>query len=112
VTRSWISRVKPLVGLLAFVMAVTFTAPAYAADEAATVAPAAGPLRAAVEAKLSTTQVPAEAVTTQAAATEGAAPSKSFFRTGKGIAVIALMAGGVGYTLYSKSHDRIKSPIR
>lgn len=111
-TRSWISRVKPLAGLLALAVAVTVTAPTHAADEAAAVEPAPAPLRAAVEARLSTTQVPAEAVTTQAATSEGAPPSKSFFRTGKGIAVIALMAGGVGYTLYSKSHDRIKSPIR
>jgi len=34
----------------------------------------------------------------------------SFFKTGKGVAVLALLAGGLGYTIYSFSHDRVKSP--
>ncbi len=33
--------------------------------------------------------------------------SKSFFRTSAGLAVIAVMAAGVGYAAYSASHDRI-----
>ena len=36
----------------------------------------------------------------------------NFFTTPKGIAVVALIAAGFGYALYSKSHDRVKSPIR
>jgi hypothetical protein len=33
-----------------------------------------------------------------------------FFRTGPGIAALAVMGAGVGYALYSVSHDRIHSP--
>lgn len=38
--------------------------------------------------------------------------SPSFFKTPVGIAVIAVIAAGVGYAAYSASHDRIKSPGR
>jgi hypothetical protein len=42
------------------------------------------------------------------------ASSPSFFKTPKGIAVLVLIAAGVGYTAYSAVHDRqpVKSPIR
>lgn len=36
----------------------------------------------------------------------------AFFKTKKGAAVIVLIAAGFGYTFYSKSHDRVASPIR
>jgi hypothetical protein len=36
--------------------------------------------------------------------------SPTFFKTGPGIAVLAVIAAGVGYALYSTSNDRIKSP--
>lgn len=35
--------------------------------------------------------------------------SAGFFRTGAGIAVLAVIGVGVGYALYSTSHDRIHS---
>jgi len=110
VRRSWNSRVKPLAGVLALVLAVTFTAPIYAAEAAA---PGdntpSRPLSTAV-AKLSSMPVPAAAVTQDATAeTSG---DRSFFRSGKGIAALVFMVGGVAYTLRSKSKDRIKSPIR
>jgi hypothetical protein len=38
--------------------------------------------------------------------------SRQFFRTKKGAAVVALLAAGFSYTLYSKFHDELKSPIR
>jgi hypothetical protein len=38
--------------------------------------------------------------------------SKSFFRTPAGIITLVALAAGVGYTLYSTSHDRVKSPAR
>jgi hypothetical protein len=111
VRRSWISRVKPLAGILALVMAVTFTAPALAADEP--VAPAkapAQPLSAAVTAQLEAMPVPAAAVTQETA--EPQSGGKSFFKSRKGAIALVLMAGGLGYTLYSKDKDRIHSPIR
>jgi hypothetical protein len=111
VRRSWISRVKPLAGILALVMAVTFTAPALAGEEAASPAkPAAQPLAAAV-AKLETMPVPAAAVTQDATADTQSA-ERPFFKSRKGAIALILMAGGLGYTLYSKDKDRIHSPIR
>jgi hypothetical protein len=38
--------------------------------------------------------------------------SPGFFKTGPGIAVLAVAAVGIGYALYSSSHDRIHSPGR
>jgi hypothetical protein len=38
--------------------------------------------------------------------------SRSFFKTPKGAAVLALLGAGFGYALYSRFHDEIKSPIR
>ena len=46
---------------------------------------------------------------TQAGGTDS---DTGFFKTKKGAAVIVLLAAGFGYGLYSKSHDRVKSPIR
>jgi hypothetical protein len=37
--------------------------------------------------------------------------SRSFFRTGPGMAVIAILAAGTGYAIYSARHDRIHSTI-
>jgi hypothetical protein len=36
--------------------------------------------------------------------------SPAFFKTKPGIIALAVLAGGVGYALYSASHDRIHSP--
>jgi hypothetical protein len=38
--------------------------------------------------------------------------SAQFFKTKKGAAVLVLIGAGFGYTLYSRFHDEIKSPIR
>lgn len=38
--------------------------------------------------------------------------SASFFRSGPGIAALAVMALGAGYAVYSASHDRIHSPAK
>lgn len=35
--------------------------------------------------------------------------SGNFFKTGPGIAALAVMAAGTGYAIYSASHDRIHS---
>ena len=71
-------------------------------------------LAAAAEARIEALD-PAEAaaaiapVQSQATDTAG---EPGFFKTSKGIAVLALFAGGVTWTLISKSQDRVKSPIR
>jgi hypothetical protein len=36
----------------------------------------------------------------------------AFFKSGPGIAVLAVMAVGTGYAIYSVQHDRITSPGR
>jgi hypothetical protein len=36
--------------------------------------------------------------------------SPTFFKTPAGIAVVAVMAAGAGYAIYSAQHDRIHSP--
>src|SRR5712691_1886567 len=38
--------------------------------------------------------------------------AQAFFKTKKGAAVLVLVAVGFGYTLYSKNHDRVSSPVR
>jgi hypothetical protein len=45
-----------------------------------------------------------------AQATAPGTESPAFFKSGAGIAVLAVVAVGVGYALYSTSHDRIHSP--
>lgn len=39
-------------------------------------------------------------------------PSRPFFRSGKGALAGVLLAGMIGYTVYSFSNDRVKSPAR
>jgi hypothetical protein len=94
VRRSWHSPVKPLAGVLALVLAVTFTAPTFAAEPAQPAGQAnARPLAAAVAATLSSMPVPAAAIT-QEPVVETGGGGKSFFKSNKGIA------------------DRVHSPIR
>jgi hypothetical protein len=38
--------------------------------------------------------------------------SSSFFKTGPGIAALAVLAVGTGYALYSVSHDRVRSSAK
>jgi hypothetical protein len=42
------------------------------------------------------------------------APTESFFHTKRGALTLALMGAGVGFTVWSISHDRkpVKSPVR
>jgi hypothetical protein len=50
-----------------------------------------------------------------ARAVQASAPSdEAFFKTGRGVAVLALMAAGVAFTVWSVNHDRkpVKSPVR
>ena len=70
-----------------------------------------GPLTASVEARLA--RLDTSAVATQAAAAPAAGTEhKSFFKSGKGIAVILLFVGGTAWTIASAKDKRIHSPIR
>ncbi len=64
----------------------------------------------AVRAVAATTKAPARAAREQAPGKEQLG-STSFFKTGPGIAVIAILAAGTGYAIYSASHDRIHSTV-
>jgi len=101
-------------GALALLVALAFSAPpAGAAEPRPEPSPSpepstlAGSVDAALEAMPSAT-LAAAAQTTQEPPSGPDNPS--FFKTGKGVAVLALLAGGLGYTIYSFSHDRVKSP--
>ena len=39
-------------------------------------------------------------------------PKKSFFKTRRGILIVSLSAIAVSFTLWSKQHDRVPSPVR
>ena len=72
-------------------------------------------LKAAVEKAAATEPLAARTTTpAQPAQPEAAmAPeSKSFFKTGLGLAVIAIVGTGTAYALYSAQHDRIHSSAR
>lgn len=56
-------------------------------------------------------KAPVQARKDQGASTAGM-QSGSFFKTPAGIAVLAVLAAGTGYALYSTSHDRIHSQVR
>jgi hypothetical protein len=49
-----------------------------------------------------------------ARAVQDSTTDESFFRTKRGAAVLALMAAGVAFTIWSVHHDRepVKSPVR
>jgi hypothetical protein len=70
-----------------------------------------GPLAASAEARLLRLDA-SSAVATQATTPAAASEHKSFFKSGKGIAVILLFVGGTAWTIASASDKRIHSPIR
>jgi hypothetical protein len=72
------------------------------------------PLAAATAAKLARLAPPARAFAQEKGGAAPATDSRSFFQKPAGVAALVLMAAGVGFTLYSISHDRkpVKSPIR
>ncbi|HSK10899.1 MAG TPA: hypothetical protein VK911_15060 [Vicinamibacterales bacterium] len=107
--RAW----RPAVRVLAFAVALaTVPLPAWAAgQEQAAQKPG---IRASID-KAVASQPPAATQDTAVRAQAGNAPnldSPSFFRTPVGVAVLAVIAVGSGYAIYSASNDRIKSPGR
>lgn len=108
--RKDLSRNAPLARLLTATLAVavgiTLVAPPAAA------APAQPTIAAAAQAQVAALPAAALAQTTAAATQAPTAPSKSFFKTGKGALAGALLAGMLGYTVYSFSNDRVKSPAK
>lgn len=108
---------RSLTGALALLVGLMLTAPPAFAAEPQTNQTQARPhaqqtLTAAATAKLADLDV-AEAVVAAPQESESSADTaKSFFKTPKGVAALVLFVAGVSYTFYSKSHDRVHSPIR
>jgi hypothetical protein len=101
----------PRARLLAFALAALMGTPFGAAPVAG--APAAPGTGLAASAQAQVAAVPAAALS-QVAAAPAPAPNadKPFFKTGKGALAAALLAGMLGYTVYSFSNDRVKSPAK
>jgi hypothetical protein len=98
------------VASLVIVLASRAAAPAQAAEVTKPLAPRA-PLTVkaaaiADEAGAGAVQEP-ETAPTAASVTE---THKSFWKSPQGIIAGVLLAGGLGWVIYSKSHDRVKSP--
>jgi len=102
-----------LVGALALVLGLTLVAPpAFAAGPATATSPR--PIAAAATAKVAA--LPAATLVAAVQAAPAAAPTdtgdKPFFKTTKGALALVLLAGALGYTFYSFSNDRVKSPAK
>jgi hypothetical protein len=101
-----------VVGALAFSLAagpgVAFAAEAAAAPQVGSTT--AAPTLAQAAAARAAAALPAAALAPAQAGTSGS--GKSFLRSGKGVAVLVLMAVAVGYTVHSTDKDRVRSPIR
>jgi hypothetical protein len=104
------SCLTPVVWVIVAALLVT-AAPARAAGADATPASAQAASVTALSATSRALLQPtaASASQTQTGSSDSGTP---FFRTKKGVAALALIAGGFVYTLYSKSHDRVTSPVR
>lgn len=99
-------------GVWALVAVLAAAAPATAAStDEMRVAPQLSPLTALSADSRSRLQQPV-ALRAQSQPTTGTTDPGSFFKTKKGVTVLVLVGGGFAYTLYSKSHDRVFSPIR
>lgn len=105
----YLKHARLLAGVLALIVGLTLAAPpAFAAG------PAPGPIAAAAAAKVETTPVEALAQAAPAAPATGPAETgdKPFFKTTKGALALVLLGGALGYTFYSFSNDRVKSPAK
>jgi hypothetical protein len=106
---------RPAAGALALLLGLTFSVPpaTAAGSEAKAQTPRAG-IRAAAAARLAHIDT-RQAVQASQDKTEpaGSGDNRSFFHTSRGVAVLVLMAAGVGYMIYSTKHDDVKrSPCR
>ena len=115
-------RARPLAGVLALLVGLTFVAPPAFAAEASSATPAAPaqPLAAAAAAMVEA--LPADAVAqatpakpaapTAAKPASAAAEGKSFFKTPTGVVSLVLLGGALGAMAYSFSNGRVKSPAK
>jgi hypothetical protein len=69
-------------------------------------------LRASAAAVVKTERLAARPAAAQATTVASDTGSAGFFKKPVGIAVLATLAAGVGYAIYSTRHDRITSPAK
>lgn len=107
--RAW----RPAMRVLALALVIAaIPLPAFA-GETSQAAPKPG-IRASIEkAVAAQTVAPSTGPAVRAQSGTGAdLGSPSFFKTPVGIAVVAVLAAGAGYAIYSAKHDRVSSPGR
>jgi hypothetical protein len=104
VTRHW-PLARLLSAALALLVGVTVAAP-----PALAAGPVQRPLTTSAAAKVAS--LPSAALAQAAQPAAPAPSSKPFIKSGKGALAFVLLAGALGYTAYSLSNDRVKSPAR
>ncbi len=106
-----LSRARPLAGVLALLVGLTFAAPpAFSAE--ATAQPLAAAAAAMVEALPAAAVVQATPATPTAAKPVAASTDKPFFKTTTGVVSLVLLGGALGAMAYSFSNGRVKSPAK
>ena len=105
-TSQWISRVL----VVALVLAAT-PLPTLAGEPPAP-APPRPSLNTLVKQAAAVTPIAPARAQTATGADKSEFGSPSFFKKPAGIAVLAALAAGVGYALYSTQHDRVSSPAK
>jgi len=108
----YLKQARLLAGALALIVGLALMAPpAFAAEATAAADPR--PITAAAAARVEA--MPAAALS-QAAKPATTAPAetgqKPFFKTTQGAIALVLLGGALGYTFYSMSNDRVKSPAK
>jgi hypothetical protein len=115
VIRSVIGSTRPAAGTLALLLGLTVAAPpaANATDTKAPATKASVSASAAAAVARMDTRAAVRLSQDPPAPASGSQDSGSFFRSGRGVAVLVLLAAGVGYAIYSTHHDDVKrSPCR
>jgi len=114
VIRSVIGSTRLVAGALALLLGLTLGAPP-AANAREAKAPAKASIAATAAAAVARMDTRAAVRLDQdpPAPAGGSADNRSFFRSGRGAAVLVLLAAGVGYAIYSTRNDIVKqSPCR
>jgi hypothetical protein len=114
VIRSVIGSTRLVAGALALLLGLTLAAPPAANAREAKAPPAKASIAATAAAAVARMDTGAVRLTQDPPAPASGSPEgSSFFRSGRGAAVLVLLAAGVGYAIYSTRNDIVKqSPCR
>ena len=104
---------RPLALVVSVVVGLTLAAPPATSADSTVAARSSKPTIATTAAAKLAHIDTARAVRLTQQATASPAEGRSFFRSPRGVAVLALMVVGIGYVVYSTQHDDVKrSPVR